>query len=55
MKKQKNTCKTCKWLEDLPFTDIYICGNEKSSFDKLECDIENDTCEEWEGENERKT
>lgn len=48
MKEKKHTCKNCRWLEDLPFTDTYICGNKYSSYDNLECDIENDSCEAWE-------
>lgn len=51
MKKQQNTCRTCKWLEDLPFTDTYTCMNEYSSYDTCDCDPDRDVCEEWEGKN----
>lgn len=54
MKPERHTCKNCKWLEDLPFTDTFICGNEYSSYDQLECDIENDSCEAWERKDEKK-
>ena len=53
MKEKKHRCKNCKWLEDLPFTDTYVCGNPYSSYDQLECDVENDSCEAWESEEKK--
>lgn len=53
MKEKEHRCKNCKWLEDLPFTDTYVCGNPYSSYDRLECDVENDSCEAWESEEKK--
>ena len=50
MKKQPNTCKTCKYLQDLPFADTYICANENSNYADCDCDPDSDCCDEYEEE-----
>lgn len=47
-----NTCATCKWHDDLPFADTFICMNENSDYADCPCEPD-DTCPEWEeGSNE---
>ena len=50
MKEQPKTCKFCKFLACLPFSDSYFCENEYSDFGGIECDPDNDTCEDFEEE-----
>lgn len=56
-KEGKTRCKNCKWIEELPFSNTYICENNYSSYAGCDCDIENDSCEAWEEKesNVRKT
>lgn len=53
MKPKEHVCKNCKWLEDLPFSNEYICTNDNSQYADCPSDYpENDTCEEWESSDE---
>ncbi len=46
--KEQRVCATCKWLEQLPFADEYVCTNEKSEYAECPTDYpEKDTCPEW--------
>jgi hypothetical protein len=49
MKEPQRVCKTCKFYEQLPFTDQKkYCMNPDSEY--AECESEdNDTCDSWEG------
>jgi hypothetical protein len=40
-------CKNCKYCEELPFADEFICTNPNSEFAECPCEP-NDTCDEWE-------
>lgn len=47
--KERKVCANCKWLEQLPFADEYICTNGESEFADCPTDFpENDFCDEWE-------
>lgn len=51
MKDEKKTCSTCSYLEELPFSDEYLCGNPNSEYADCPCS-KDDTCEEWCGKDE---
>ena len=42
-------CANCRWLENLPFSDEYICANEESEYADCPTNYPNkNTCDEWE-------
>ena len=52
MKEQPKTCKSCKYLESLPFADTYVCGNEYSCYADCDCNPDSDSCEAFEDKSE---
>lgn len=43
-------CANCKWLDNLPFADEWVCTNDNSEYADCPCDYpDKDTCEEWQG------
>lgn len=49
MKEQLKMCRFCKYYENLPFSDEYICMSENSDYADCPCNPD-DVCEEWESE-----
>ena len=47
MKERPEICKFCKYYEELPFTDEYLCTCEESDYADCPCESK-DTCVEWE-------
>lgn len=44
----KEVCATCKWLEELPFSNEFVCTCDESEYADCPSDNpEKDTCEEW--------
>ena len=42
-------CLTCKYLEEVPFSDELFCGNENSDYADCPTNYPSkDTCPEWE-------
>lgn len=49
---EKHTCSNCKWCENLPFADEYVCGNAESDYSDCPSDYpDKDTCDKWERKN----
>ena len=49
---EKHTCSNCKWCENLPFADEYVCGNADSDYSDCPSDYpDKDTCDKWERKN----
>ena len=46
--KVDRVCANCKWLENLPFSSEFVCGNGNSEYADCPCDDPNsDTCDEF--------
>lgn len=43
---EDQVCANCRWRENLPFSDEWICTNGNSDYADCPCEY-NDTCEEW--------
>lgn len=49
MKVKPQICRTCKYYQELPFTEHQMyCMNSNSEYADCECE-DHDTCEEWIG------
>lgn len=47
---EDQVCANCRWLENLPFADEWVCTNDASEYADCPCDYpDKDTCEEWQG------
>ena len=45
----KQACANCRWYEELPFADEFLCTNENSDYADCPSDNpEQDTCEYFE-------
>ena len=43
------TCITCKYLEEVPYSDELFCGNENGEYADYRIEKpHSETCEEWE-------
>ena len=47
MKEPPKTCKFCRYYEELPFADEYICTSENSDYSDCPCSAD-DYCDEFE-------